>query len=207
MRKILSLSLPLALFLAACGNKDDDPKPAGDALSGTYEYVSIYVKGTSESTMTDPDFPDLKMITNMEYTTIENKGTCVFENGKMTSTNLSYKVSSNFVVESFSDGVSDGEPVSRPFNWTAPNTNAVSTYKLIGTDSVYFDQGTTFFPSTNPQTGATETPSIPTKAKFTSANGELVLTSRHNLFSSETESGITITNRHNVLTITKLKKK
>jgi hypothetical protein len=131
--QILYLFAALAI-LVSC--KKDDVKPDATGIDGTYKFNGMHAKTSNTLTSDDGE----KIVSLAEWSSADNKGTIVFKNLVATNTNFSYSVSSTVTYNYYEDNKLITSMTS-PFEVTIPNTNSVSTYQLIGADSIYFPQG------------------------------------------------------------------
>lgn len=201
--RISSLAIASALIFTACGKENNEELKQMDALSGTYEYVSIYVKGKSEIIYKDGN-DNVSMVSEMEYTSREMAGMVLFEQGSMTTSGHTYKVDSDYNFQSFTNGKADGPVQSYPFQFSTPKVNGVSQYRIAG-DSVFLDKAFTHFPGAGGQPG--QPPAIPVGAKFSLSNGDLSIVSSVSLVSHLTQEGIPATQKQTFVTISRLKKR
>ncbi len=202
MKKLTSLGFACAVvFLSACSKKDEEAKPS-NSITGTYELVAMYVKARTELTYKENN-DNMKMVSVVEYTTTENTGMLIFEANKVTANAVSYKINTNFTLETFTNGVSDGQAIEFPFNVAMPKYNSVSSYRLIGEDSLYMDQGMTQIPTGGTGQG---TPAIPGGAKFVKVNGELIMTAKLNMSAPSMDAGVPGTKTQTIVQISRLKK-
>ena len=120
-------------ILTAC--KKDTSNANSTGIQGTYKFKYVTAK-TNSIAIND----DEKGVTTSNYTTINNGGIIVFDNLNITSTGLTYEVDTiaNYYEYEGTDLV---DSLTSPFTFTLPPSNSVAAYKLIGTDSIYFPQG------------------------------------------------------------------
>lgn len=129
-KQLLYLFAALSI-LASC--KKDDTKTNDTGIDGTYTFNGMYA-----TTITVITTDDGKKITSLsDWTSANNQGTIVFDNGKATKTNFSYSMRSAFSGNSYQDNLLL-DSVSSPLIVIIPITNSVSTYHLIGSDSIHF---------------------------------------------------------------------
>jgi hypothetical protein len=133
-RNLLLMLSSVMIILASC--KKDDTKASSTDIQGTYKFKSISAKTNSTVTGTDGE----KEITTTDYTSINNAGTVVIDASNFTSTGFSYEVNST-TTASFYQNNQFVDSISEPFNVVIPPTNSTASYKLIGSDSIYFQNG------------------------------------------------------------------
>lgn len=136
MKKLIVPGLLSAIVLLAACKKDSNSTNNSAAIEGTYKFKSISANTNSTITGSLGD----KAITTSDYTTTGNAGTVVFSNGNLSAIGLTYTVNTDATVYLY-DGNTLLDSTSFPFNFTLPSSNSTGTYKLIGTDSIYFPQG------------------------------------------------------------------
>lgn len=124
----------IVILLISC--KKDDANSNATAIQGTYKLKSISANTNSTVTGTDGE----KAITVSDYTSINNAGTVVIDASKFTTTGLSYEVNTNSTSSFYQDN-QFVDSFSVPFHIIIPATSSSASYKLIGTDSIYFQSG------------------------------------------------------------------
>ena len=136
MKKNHILFLVAALAIIASCKKDNTNNNNSSGIDGTYKFNGMH--STSNSTITSNDGE--KIVTLADWTSANNQGTIVFNNGNATNTNFSYSVNSVSKGYYYEDNILV-DSMSSPLVITIPTTNSVSTYQLIGSDSIYFPKG------------------------------------------------------------------
>lgn len=135
MKRNLFLMLSsILLLLASC--KKDDAKTAATGIEGTYKLQSLSAQTNSTIVGTDGE----KEITTADYTSMNNAGTIVIDESNFKASGLSYEVNSTALASFYQDN-QFVDSFSMPFNVVIPATNSTAPYKLIGTDSIYFQNG------------------------------------------------------------------
>lgn len=185
--------------MVGCGKKDEEVKP-NNPLNGTYEFVSVYLKGSTELSY-DLAGSSLRSVSDVEYTSTENTGMVLFEGTTMTSSGFSYKINALVTGQTYVDDVAQGQPMEVPFTFSMPRSNSTGSFKYIGTDSIMMEKGLTEIPSTGQQLPAT-----PGATKYAFVNGHLILTSRINMSGTVKDQGVTMLKKQTGITITRLKK-
>jgi hypothetical protein len=168
--------LVIITVIASC--KKDDAKTSSSSIEGTYSFKGLTAK--TNSTITGDDGEKVVTVTN--YSTTNNMGTVVFDNSKVTNTGLSYSVNSIATGYFYEDNVLI-DSTSYPFTVSIPATNSVSSYQLIGADSIYFPNGSI-------SSGLAGGESIPSGGRYTIAGNLLTISMRVAKDSSFTDSGI-----------------
>lgn len=168
--------LVIITVIASC--KKDDAKTSSSSIEGTYSFKGLTAK--TNSTITGDDGEKVVTVTN--YSTTNNMGTVVFDNSKVTNTGLSYSVNSIATGYFYEDNVLI-DSTSYPFTVSIPATNSVSSYQLIGADSIYFPNGSI-------SSGLAGGESIPSGGRYTIAGNLLTISMRVAKDSAFTDSGI-----------------
>ena len=136
MKKLIVPTLLSIVILIAFCTKEKDNVNSASAIDGTYKFTSV--SASTNSTLTDAYGG--KMVTTSDYTSINNAGTAIFNNGSLTATGLTYTVDAQAKNISYEDGeILDSS--SYPFTFILPPSNSVGQYKIISSDSIYFPQG------------------------------------------------------------------
>lgn len=172
----------LICFLAACqkgiepfDNNSDAGNSGGTEITGTWNFVSLeaHTQSTNEYVQDDTDY---KAITLSNYTTINNTGTITFDSSDFNSVNIGYDISSIFNLYDYKNNIlTDSSQL--PFSYSIDSSNSTGSYQIIGSDSIYFSQGS--FISYN---GISEQ-SSPSGAKFSISGNTLTITQQ---FSKDT---------------------
>lgn len=132
-RNLLLMLSSIVMILASCSK--DHTNPDAD-IKGTYKLKFLSAKTNSTLTGTDGE----KLVTVSDYTTINNSGTIVIDASLFSATGFSYEVNSTARYSFYQDN-QFVDSFSAPFNVKIPSSNATSSYKLIGADSIYFQNG------------------------------------------------------------------
>ncbi len=190
MTKHLLSFLAIIAMLASC-KKDNSTNNNTAGLEGTYTFKSLSAQTTSTLTGSYGD----KVITTSDYTTSNNQGTVVFNSSSLSATGLAYSVNSLATYYLY-DGTDLIDSSSYPITFTLPPTSSTSQYQLIGTDSIYFPQGS----ATSSTPGGGTTATLPSGGRY-SWNGN-VLTIKQNVSrdSSFQDSGETYQIRESAVT-------
>ena len=123
-----------AIIFVSCSKDKTNTDPS--AIEGTYTLKFLSAK--TNSTITDGDGG--KAVTTSQYTTINNSGTIVIDASKFNGTGLTYEIKATATTSYYQDNQFI-DSSSMPFNATIPSTNSTAPYKLIGADSIYFENG------------------------------------------------------------------
>lgn len=152
MKKLIAPTLLSIVILITSCTKDKNNVNSASAIDGTYKFTSV--SASTNSTLADAYGG--KMVTTSDYTSINNGGTAIFNNGSLTATGLTYTVDAQAKGIYYQDGaILDSS--SYPFAFTLPSSNSVGQYKIISSDSIYFPQGglTTPVDGSNPYPATT----------------------------------------------------
>ncbi|HJY23867.1 MAG TPA: hypothetical protein VJ279_13325 [Hanamia sp.] len=179
-RNLLLLLSPIVMILVSCSKDHTNPDTAG--IQGTYKLKSLSAK--TNSTLTDNEGG--KLITVSDYTTINNSGTIVIDGSRFSATGLSYEVNSMARASFYQDN-QFVDSFSTPFNVKIPPINSTAPYKLIGADSIYFQNGS--LASGIAGNGSIQTG--PNGGRYTLSGNLLTIKQNASKDSSFQESGIT----------------
>jgi hypothetical protein len=160
---------------------------SGQSIIGNWKFIEFKAKTKSTGIANDPFLGNIKTITISDYTTVDNAGTLNIEASKLTATDLTYSVNSIAKVYMYEDNVLV-DSVDFPFQTTMPPSTSTSTYKRVGTDSLYLNSGL----FTNSSTGAnTQTLGGGVKLKFD--GNKMIWTSVYKNNSVQNINGVSVT--------------
>jgi hypothetical protein len=151
MKKIILLYATFLFVFTSC--KKDSSANGSDALSGTWKFTSLTAHTESTLEYNDAGLDD-REVTTSDYTSADNAGTYTFSGGTATGSGITYSVSTNAYLSIYENNILV-ENDSFPFSITIPASSSVSTYKIIGTDSLFFADG--FVTSTDVTSGIPQT--------------------------------------------------
>lgn len=166
--KLLCAIGSAALLLSSCqkeadfdqGGSNGGPGGGSAGLVGNYRFVGV--EGNTKSTVTiGTGIDQEKSITTFAFISKNNSGTSVFTSNQFNSVNWTYTVDSIAHADFYLGGILFGS-VDQPFSYTIPPSNGSSSYRTIGTDSMYFDNGVT----STPTGGGAPTPAVPSGARY-----------------------------------------
>lgn len=160
--------------------------PAND-LMGNWSYLSIRVKAVTSSEMENGGDSYL-VVTNSDYTSTNNKGTCFIDGTEFRVNNVSYDVDTQVQTEQYINGVSVTK-LELPFSFTLPPSSSVSKYRKVGADSLYFYEGG--FMQIDGNTTVTE----PSGGRYRLEGNKLYLDGVINRTEVETIQGVTETKK------------
>lgn len=185
MYRSLTLVAVLATMLTACGSLEmagpdivtpvtppptTPPVTGNNKIEGNWNFAGTTMTGTS--TVSEGN---AKVISYNDYTTFNNKGTCVIDGSSFRFNALSYSIDTMLRMVMYADGqlLSD---MDVPFQVTMAPYSAVSPYKLVGADSIYFSNGMV----ENPSAGGGTVKVIDIGGKISWRGDTLVVTTRLN---------------------------
>ncbi len=161
---------------------DDTGTQTGNDIKGTWSFVSLTANTQSTAEYTDSGI-DYKTIANSNYVSTNNTGIIVFGDSTFNSTNIGYYVSSNLAGYEYQNNVLV-DSTQMPFSITVDSSNSSGTYKLIGSDSIYFPSGT--FISVSGSTSQ----SAPSGGKISISGNRLTITQLLNKDTTQLITGI-----------------
>ncbi len=161
---------------------DDTGAQTGNDIKGTWSFVSLTANTQSTAEYTDSGI-DYKTIANSNYVSTNNTGIIVFGDSTFNSTNIGYYVSSNLAGYEYQNNVLV-DSTQMPFSITVDSSNSSGTYKLIGSDSIYFPSGT--FISVSGSTSQ----SAPSGGKISISGNRLTITQLLNKDTTQLITGI-----------------
>jgi hypothetical protein len=135
-RKLLLLLSSVVITFVSCKKQDaKTDTTATQGIQGTYKLKYITVKNNGTLTSLNQ-----KTVNVAQYTTINNGGTVVIDASKVTATSLTYEVNSTQTSYIYTDNAL-ADSMKSTFTLQHPASNFSTSYKLVGTDSIYFPQG------------------------------------------------------------------
>jgi hypothetical protein len=109
--------------------------PPSNAVTGNWNFVNM-----SAQTQVNAVVGGDTTITYANYVTQNNSGTITFTIDSMDVNSLAYSVNSTATTYAYYQGLIY-DTITTPFNAALPPTSMNVSYKLIGTDSLYFPNG------------------------------------------------------------------
>ena len=185
----------ISIVFTSC--QKDSGSPATADITGTWSFVSMDAATSSVAESNDAGVTE-KTITTSNYTTQNNSGTITINGSSMTSSNLSYSVNTTAHASYYSGGTLLGT-FDVPLTFDVPASSGVTSYKVVSSDSLYFESGTVF------SDGVSQN-SIPAGAKI-SLQGNILYMTQH-VANTQTLSygGATVTSTTDVTATIKLQK-
>jgi len=161
-----------------------------NSLIGNWKFLEL--SANTESAVEATDGTDTeKTITVSSYKTINNKGTISFDATKMSSTGVGYDINDTAFTFLYANGVLL-DSVDFPFTFTIPSSSGQTNYKVIGTDSIYFENGFFAVPSSDPQ--ATQAGG----GKFKIVGNILTITTSSSTTDTEIDQGVTTVTKNKI---------
>jgi hypothetical protein len=171
----------LVLLAVSCKKSQDG---GSNAISGNYNLVNIHAHTHSIVDESDGIGDDLTTESVSDYISIDNGGGIDITGNTMSTVKFTYSVSTELLGAEYYNGVFQ-DSLSQPFDITIPPTSNSSTYKLIGTDSIYFPSGFISSPS-----GGAPVQSVAVGGKYALSGNTLTMTiTLPPQVSTENESG------------------
>jgi hypothetical protein len=185
----LSGTILLLSALSCKKNQDAAPDPqAQQKLQGTYKFISLTAH-TQSNVNESIGAVSSSTTAVTDYTTTNNAGTVVITADMISATGLTYAVSTDVRGAVFLNGQFQ-DSLNFPFDVSLPATSSSSSYKLIGSDSLYFSAGG-FLTSVAPPSGGT-VPTTGSGGRFTFHADTLILTSSVKQSTTQVQQGTTI---------------
>jgi hypothetical protein len=175
------------LTMVSCKKDNNGGGSGGGALQGQWNLVSMQAQTQSTQQYVESGIA-FKTVTLSEYTTTNNAGTVTFSTDSAITKGLAYSVATTANGAIYENGqVINTTQV--PFNFTLPPTNSSSKYQLIGKDSVYFPAGGLIVAvgSSGSQ------PTVGSGGRYVISGNTLTLTLHVNQSSTQSISGVAIT--------------
>jgi len=188
----------LVVIFVSCQKEASGDLPGNNNLKGNWKFVSAYATTRSEVQVND-GIDNLSTITYSDYTTIQNAGTFVIDDTRMSYTDLTYAVDDTAKGYVYDNGALV-DSLEFPFAYTLPPTSANSSYRRVNADSIYFESG--FITSGI----AGNTPTIPIGARVKVEGDKMTITSFYNETKTETDQGVTQITINNAVIETRLQK-
>lgn len=155
------------------GGNDTTTNPADNKLIGTWKFINFEINAESRTQATILG-ETLGSTAKYSTVTINNTGTLTFDANNSKATDIGYDIDTEINVRSFGGGMPP-EDLTLPFQFSLAPYDASAKYKIIGTDSIYFPEGTLFdMPDAN---GQPANASQPMGGKFSINGNTLIITS------------------------------
>lgn len=112
------------------------------SLIGDWRFLNLYMDVSSTATGSFSGV-SVKAITSYKTTSIKNTGTLSFATDIFKAVNMGYSIDDTVHVVSYTGPIKDFEQ-DIPFDFEIPSYNGTGKYKQIGSDSLYFPDGSVF---------------------------------------------------------------
>ena len=129
---LLLLSLPLLLVFSCKKSSSSATNP----LVGNWNFLYIKANGTS----TGSAGPGLTLVVTANFTTVNNTGKATFTSTQMELAGVGYSINTTATASVY-QGSTLVSSTPQPFSQTVPATSDTAAYQIIGTDSIYFPNG------------------------------------------------------------------
>jgi hypothetical protein len=128
------------IFFIAC--KKDNNTTSTSSLSGDWTFEGFNAQ-TSSTDIDNEGGEIFKTVTTSNYTTTANGGTVNISGNTMTGTGITYSANMLVFVSDYDDDVLD-DTLSTFLPINIPPTNSVSTFDVIGSDSIHYTGASMF---------------------------------------------------------------
>ncbi|NSL86885.1 hypothetical protein ECE50_008590 [Chitinophaga sp. Mgbs1] len=187
-------------------NTGTTPAPGGNndhKIYGVYDFVAM--SAATKSTSSYRESGDLYTnITTSKYTSFNNTGLLTIVPGKCTLSDLSYAIDTKVENYSYINGVADGDMLEMPWQFNMPKMKSESPFRLVGTDSIYFEKGL-LTPADNNTTGSVA--SEPSGTRYSFSGDTLVMKGQGTKITTNNMQGMTVTMKSEVTFIVKYRRK
>jgi hypothetical protein len=176
------------------GSSDNNGNPGGGtgnaSIIGDWNFLALELD-LSSTTEANVFGDKLKTSASYETTTTNNSGILTITSDNTESKNLTYSISTEIYVMSSTNGVPDfDEPLSIPFDFDVPPSNGSGKYVQVGTDSLYFPEGT-FISIPAASSGLpSDIAGEPTGAKFSIVSDTLRILGNINQTGTQNQGGV-----------------
>lgn len=135
MHRKFTLLLFFAAVLIVCSCKKSSPASTSNPLVGNWNF--LYIKANATSSGPAGGF---NYVSTANFTTVNNSGTATFTKTAMELTSLAYSINTTFATSVYM-GSTLVTSTTTPFSQVIPATSDTADYQIIGTDSIYFPNG------------------------------------------------------------------
>jgi hypothetical protein len=130
----------VCIFFTAC--KKDNNTTNSSSLSGDWTFEGFNAQ-TSSTDIDNEGGEIFKTVTTSNYTTGSNGGSVNISGNTMTGTGITYSANMLVFVSDYDDNVLD-DTLSTYLPINIPATNSVSTFEVIGSDSIHYTSASMF---------------------------------------------------------------
>lgn len=190
--KLMSL-LFFAVLVVSCERKLRPPDMNGNGPAGLLGNWKFLSTGGTTVTSSEVDLFGVLIRTDgiLNYTSSNPKGFYTITSTDFNGIGIGYDFAGSLTIKSFENGVLQNEVITPFPASTIPPTNTNSTYKLIGTDSIYFQ---TQAPGVQLQ-GAGSAVSTPSGCKYKINGNQLTMFLKFSNTTTDNTGGITSINK------------
>jgi hypothetical protein len=135
--KFKNLTPILALIILAATSCKKEKSEAPSPIAGNWKLVSIGGNSSVTSSYTFGS-DNIKTETFTTFASSNPKGQYKITSNAFNAEGIGYDYTGSVTVKDYENDVLQSEDTA-PINSTIPPTNGTSTYKLIGSDSIYFE--------------------------------------------------------------------
>jgi hypothetical protein len=135
MHRKFTLLLLTAPLLIVCSCKKSSPAAAPNPLVGNWNFLFIKANASSSGSASG-----LTYVTTASFTTVNNAGKATFTKTAMELAGVGYSINTTATTAIY-QGSTLLSTQSQPFTQTIPATSDTANYQIIGTDSIYFPNG------------------------------------------------------------------
>lgn len=142
VKNITVLSAVLVILTMVACKKSNSGSGANNLAGTTWNFTSL----TSNTNITASETvlgQTIKIVDIADFTTIDNTGTIAFTADSMVGTGVGYTIDTTYTTYDYVASTID--TVVSPLQTTVAPTNSTAGYKLIGSDSIYFENGSSPF--------------------------------------------------------------
>ena len=143
--KLLKIAplLLLVAFLSSCTKEESIDSGSGSGsgqagLQGTWKFISLTGKDSTVNILRDPSL-ELKFEIVTDISSSNPKGLYRFSGNSIKAEGVGYDYTSTITEREFENNVFQSEQII-PLSGTIAPQSGISTYKLVGADSMYLDQ-------------------------------------------------------------------
>lgn len=173
-----------SISLISCSKDEDDTTP----LEGEYKFIGVTADMYSSNEM-NVEGAMQKAVAKMAYVSDKNSGSINFVGARVVARGISYHIKTTL----YGEGYVDGELVDttqETVDLTMPLASSEAKFKMIGTDSIYFESGSIFMSSNNPK-------ARPTGAKLRYEGDKIILDMIINDTQNVTQNDVKVVSKTN----------
>lgn len=196
LKSVTILALTVFLFTSCSKEKSIDTggtgtPGSGSGIQGTWKLISI--SGTSgASTVENTGGVEMKAEIVLRFASQNPVGTYNISSTTLKGSGVGYDYLGTLYMREFENNVLQFED-SSDMNLNIPPSNSESKYKLIGNDSIYFQEGALTAPSAP---GSTPTATTPVGCKYKLEGKRLTFIMKTSIPQLMTQNGITLMVTH-----------